>query len=841
MRLCARGGSGGKAILRVNTQTFWGRLVHALTLILWMLSGFMLADNLTAPEGDHNQDTAQIQYEALPLTAGKPRAFVLIVDSLRDKTATDPNVMPYLSQMQGLRTRILSSRDAITVSALRAMFTGREWFTIFGFVKNFTHGREQLESLFTQWRAAGVSVSVYSDGSLQQFAEDIPDTRDYPHLPGDERDYQDDIMRRALTDYLSGEHQVVVAHITYSDHAAHEHGVGTPEYVDAFKRVDRLIAEFDAAIASDETFVVAGDHGHTDDGRHALGLDIPTFTVYRGPRFAQTTLPDVLSIRTHRCLLSWATNQKPVSGCESAALLGAMPDASKLLGDEHTQTQMFGAAISGGEENKKNTTQAMLVVVGVCGLVALWGVMFGGVWGFWREHKRAAAVTLWGGLCGMLLGGAVWGWVGIFVGAVWSCVGFGFLLGRRDLVTQAHIKRLGLWVGLGGVGAWAWGHALALGRAWVHEPSTVWMFRLWFVVIVGVGVWAVAKKRVAWWALGLPLLLLYPTVYGYGALPGLANVGLAWVLAVGLIGYAGGWRGALLGGGIALCWQPFGVSEGFNFTFYHWYPWVERLVPGGWYEWQLAALLGRAVLLVDTKAPRWVQALSVFAAAGLGVASWKGTALSPAWMLGLISVCALGFWVLTRWAKGRLGANKSDAVVALANVLGMGALMLAFYHFVRVPEVMYRQGECMLAGLVLGAYFVRRSGASAQMLDKHNVFLHLMALGFAGWMTLSWTFQSLEWLQSYDWFEAVFVESNVILFVPLIVLKYALPVVIVRQPLRAVLGPPNHPLLWSAVMVKAGVLLLVTLGIAAHLPNTGVYLESIQETSIFVILCLGLL
>jgi hypothetical protein len=282
------------------------------------------------------------------------------------------------------------------------------------------------------------------------------------------------------------------------------------------------------------------------------------------------------------------------------------------------------------------------------------------------------------------------------------------------------------------------------------------------------------------------------------------------------------------------------VSEGFNFTFYHWYPWVEWLVPGGWYAWQFAALLGRAVLLIDMKAPRWVQALSVFAAAGLGVASWKGASLSPAWMLGLIGVCALGAWTLTRWAKQHIH-HIAHAAAALAKLLGLSALLLAFYHFVRVPEVLYRQGECMLAGLVLGAYFVRRAGATARTLDQHNVFLHLLALGFAGWMTLSWTFQSLEWLQSYDWFEAVFVESNVILFVPMIVLKYALPVVIVRQPLRAILGPPNHALLWSAVMVKAGALLLVTLGIAAHLPNTGVYLESIQETSIFVIVCLGLL
>ena len=75
-----------------------------------------------------------------------------------------------------------------------------------------------------------------------------------------------------------------VVHVTYTDHTAHELGIADPEYRKRFGRVDEMVARVAAAIPPGDTFVLLGDHGHDAAGRHALGLDVPTFALYRGPR-----------------------------------------------------------------------------------------------------------------------------------------------------------------------------------------------------------------------------------------------------------------------------------------------------------------------------------------------------------------------------------------------------------------------------------------------------------------------------------------------------------------------------------------------------------------------------
>jgi hypothetical protein len=826
----------------------WASLWWALALLLWVAAGFAVADRVTSPGREPTAVADASHYQRLPADAapGRPRAFFLLIDSLRDGLATDARVMPQLAALEGLRATVRSSQDAVTVPAIRAMFTGRERFTIFGFVKNFTHGRESVESLFTQWRAAGVRVAVYSDGSFAQFGADIPDARTYPGDSDEEQDLQDEVSARALAEYLSGAQDVVVAHVIYGDHAAHSHGVGAPAYDAAFGRLDAWIGRLADAIPADETLVIAGDHGHTASGRHALGLDIPTYALYRGPRFAPVTVAGIVPITTHRAWLGWATGMAPAPTSEAPWL------PATLRGDAAAIDAITRAAPPTDDADGR-----WFAPIGVLGLGAALALLWGQWWGWWRGRRRwwlAGAV----GVVGLI--GATASAAALFVSAAWLCVAVAAALTtspRRAVALRWSAALIGA-----AFAAWLWGWGLALARPAIHEPRTADVQRLWLLVILGAALWTARRHgRVPWMWLAAPALLLYPTTYRYGSTAGIWSLALAWLAATcaavsarspsaHLPGAAEasalrrGWW--LLAAGAALCWQPFAVSDAHNFAFSSWSALVEALGPVYWYEHHVVAAASIAALLVTLGSPRWTQALCAFALSPLlAWATHRGVGpqgLNPGVSLGLIAAAVAAAWSLhPRRGVGREGARPWGP--ALYRAAWVSGVLLALHHLVRVPAPMHRAGLLMLAGLALAAALLKRLRVEGADLTAHRVALSLLAVAASGWMTLAWTFQHLEWAQAYDWFSAAFVEDHVLVFVPLIALKYALPAALSRGLLADALGPEPPAArrwLWTAASVKALSLVMISLGVAMHLPDTSVYLESVQQAAIFIFASFGL-
>jgi hypothetical protein len=132
---------------------------------------------------------------------------------------------------------------------------------------NEAHDPAPVRSVWEQAREAGWKVRVVS--SLPWWQELFPRGFDeYIELPL-EADFFEQVRPR----------EIDLLHVLYIDHAGHEQGAGSREYVDAVKRLDRetapLIASADLATS---LLVLTADHGHSIIGGHG-GSDPRVATV----------------------------------------------------------------------------------------------------------------------------------------------------------------------------------------------------------------------------------------------------------------------------------------------------------------------------------------------------------------------------------------------------------------------------------------------------------------------------------------------------------------------------------------------------------------------------------
>ena len=100
----------------------------------------------------------------ISVSGSKARAFIFFIDSLRYDTAIDRAIMPKLVGLFPASTyaRVASSRDAMSVPAIRAAFSGTDTFRALGFAENIFKGGESLDSTFSDL-VAGQSVSPEVD------------------------------------------------------------------------------------------------------------------------------------------------------------------------------------------------------------------------------------------------------------------------------------------------------------------------------------------------------------------------------------------------------------------------------------------------------------------------------------------------------------------------------------------------------------------------------------------------------------------------------------------------------------------------------------------------------
>ncbi len=214
---------------------------------------------------------------------GRPEPLVLVfVDSLSDRVARDPSVMPTLAALArgGVSLEVEPCRDRLTYLCLRALLTGRDDASVLAFMHNFDRSESHARAdLFSEVAARGDRIAVAGTDDFRPYARSFAQAHFL--TPSDEAHLIDELPP------LSGPSaaRLTVIGVGQGDRAAHAFGTDAPEYRAAFRAIDDLVAEIRHRTPAGAHLVVFGDHGHDAEGRHLPGGSATTWAVYTGPAF----------------------------------------------------------------------------------------------------------------------------------------------------------------------------------------------------------------------------------------------------------------------------------------------------------------------------------------------------------------------------------------------------------------------------------------------------------------------------------------------------------------------------------------------------------------------------
>jgi hypothetical protein len=399
---------------------------------------------------------------------------------------------------------------------------------------------------------------------------------------------------------------------------------------------------------------------------------------------------------------------------------------------------------------------------------------------------------------------------------------------------------------------WALGQAFPGFRPTLHEPFVRTLIASWCVLwaLAAWLAWSRKDERHGWVVIGLPLVLFLPTVYRYGAPASMSPAWMGWALCAAVTspgvftnGDVPGTRDAdrtwllVSFGALLLLLVPFGIAEATNFQFDQWMLWRVLSLPHGWFAW---SLFGKAIVFFRSGLERRGRAAALGAivlVALVELGRFRSTA-----EIGLAAVLVTGAIVAHRRLHRNLGSpSRTDA--HLIRIAALAGLLIAYHALTRTPREAYYWLDCLLAAVVLSGRLTAQIVKPRARSLAYTILLFL-ALFAAGWVTLAWTVHRLEWRFLYGWFRAPIVERHVALFLPLILARYAIPVVLARLLLAEELGavePYPHRLVWLFVGGKIIGLLLLTCGLGYASAASDVYLESAEETGITTVVAAGLL
>lgn len=252
---------------------------------------------LSRAESGRPQGTRDV---ACALSRPLRKLTIVFVDSLSDRVAKDPEVMPELTHLagQGVSLSVTPCRDQLTYLCLRAVLTGYDESSLLAVRGNFRHEASVGDNLLYGLARAGRKVVVVGSHDFEPYQTALFRTKFGDGSGESETRAISDL--RALDPDRSAD--VTLISLSNGDRTAHVFGTHSPRYREAFRAIDGIIAEAVAHAGPDSDVLVFGDHGHDEMGRHLPGLPSTTSAVYAGPSFRKQGLVHA-TLSDHRAIL----------------------------------------------------------------------------------------------------------------------------------------------------------------------------------------------------------------------------------------------------------------------------------------------------------------------------------------------------------------------------------------------------------------------------------------------------------------------------------------------------------------------------------------------------------
>lgn len=395
------------------------------------------------------------------LDAPARKMVAIFVDGLRPDNV-DPLQVPTLwrRKTEGFYAEVEPCYDRLTVPCLHEAFTGTVNSGLLGAWRNLVSNDPTADSnLFADLAAQGKTIGVIHHGELAAFS------------PWFTMEHTGRERRKALQKQLAKKLDFIVYHYVSFDESFHKNRPGTRGYTLAVQAMEREMSELFEEIPPDYTWVVFGDHGHNEGGRHILGLDVPTVFIAPPDAWGQRAWDGRIPIATLRYLVGAHFGILPPPQYEGADL-GPLLDPASAVGKAASTAHFEG-------ERPR-------------GLFPWWGALAAVALG-WLGVSRLTATWRVPAAAGLLLAGAsgaaypFWvPWVHATRHARW--------FEERLLAAVAAVVAVGMLARQGPAAT-----AAAFGLAWLALPGTLYEYGLFQSVPF---LLALASALALWWAPG---------------------------------------------------------------------------------------------------------------------------------------------------------------------------------------------------------------------------------------------------------------------------------------------------------------------------------------------------
>jgi hypothetical protein len=285
-----------------------------------------------------------------PLTR---RVVFVLIDGLRNDTANDASVMPFLAELRakGASATVQSHPPSFSAPSYTVIFSGAWPDMSDGPSVNLDYDEYWTwtqDNLFSAVKRAGGRTAISGFNWFEKLApQDAVDDKFY--TPGEDNAADRQVVDAALPWLQAGQDQFVLIHLDQVDYAGHhEGGPAGPNWNAAARRADDLLREIVGTLdLTQDTVLVTSDHGHIDRGGHGG--------------------PETVLLRQPLVLAGAGVNPGPLNGTAQqvdlaptvATLLGASIPASSVGGPLIPMLQMTPAQV----EATNNAVRSQQVIV----------------------------------------------------------------------------------------------------------------------------------------------------------------------------------------------------------------------------------------------------------------------------------------------------------------------------------------------------------------------------------------------------------------------------------------------------------------------------------------------